>query len=99
MNISKEEKKIEAIARMKLLGIYSPTVEQFEKENLLSESRPPFGACFWVEGEQLERIHKFEKENNALVYLLFIAIQILAKWKAICLLVIISKSGTWIKKI
>jgi hypothetical protein len=68
MNISKEEKKIEAIARMKLLGIYSPTVEQFEKENLLSESRPPFGACFWVEGEQLERIHKFEKENNALVY-------------------------------
>lgn len=29
---------------------------------------PPFGACFWIKDEQLERVRKFEEENNALVY-------------------------------
>lgn len=68
MNTSIEEKKIEAIARMKLWGIYGPTVKQFKNEGLLSESIPPIGACFCVEGEQLDRIRQFEKEHDALVY-------------------------------
>ena len=33
MNIPVSEKKIEAIYRMKKLGIYDPIIEQFEKEN------------------------------------------------------------------
>lgn len=68
MEISREEKKIEAINRMKLWKIYSSTIQQFENEDKVSESVPPLGACFWIEGEQLERIHKFEQEHNALVY-------------------------------
>lgn len=68
MNISIEEKKIEAIDRMKKWGIYKPIIKSFEKENIVSESAPPVGACFWIEGEQLKRIREFEKENNALVY-------------------------------
>lgn len=68
MNISREEKKIEALARMKLWGIYHPIVQQFKQDNLLSESAPPLGACFWIEGEQLKRVQEFEEKNDALVY-------------------------------
>lgn len=68
MNISREEKKTEAIARMKLWGIYAPIRKQFEKEDLVSESAPPLGACFWLNEAQLEQVRKFEERNNALVY-------------------------------
>lgn len=68
MNVSMEDKKAEAVERMVLWGIFPETVRQFEKDGLISESIPPVGACFWVEGEQLERIRKFEEEHNALVY-------------------------------
>ena len=68
MTISRENKKIEAIARMNKWGIFPATIEQFQEENLISESLPPFGACFWIMNEQLERVRKFEEENNALVY-------------------------------
>lgn len=68
MTVSREEKKIEAIARMKMWGIFPETVKQFKNDDLISESIPPVGACFWIEGEQLERLRRFEKENNALVY-------------------------------
>ena len=62
------EKKQEAIARMKMWGIFPHTIKQFEKDNLVSESAPPLGACFWLNDEQLARVRQFEKENNALVY-------------------------------
>lgn len=68
MKISREEKKIEAIQRMKKWGIFDQTIEQFEKEDLVSISEPPFGAFFWVEGEELEAVKRFEQEHNALVY-------------------------------
>lgn len=68
MNISREEKKAEAIARMKAWGIFAPIVKQFEKEDLVSESTPPLGACFWLNEEQLARVREFEEQNNALVY-------------------------------
>lgn len=68
MNISREEKKIEAIERMKAWGIFAPIVKQFEKEDLISESAPPLGACFWLNEEQLARVREFEEKNNSLVY-------------------------------
>lgn len=68
MNISREDKKTEAVARMKALGLFSDTVAQFEKQDLVSMSEPPLGAFFWLEGEDLERVKKFEEEYNALVY-------------------------------
>ncbi len=46
MNVSIEDKKAEAVARMKLLGIYPETIDQFEREGLVSISEPPFGAFF-----------------------------------------------------
>lgn len=68
MNISVEAKKAEAVKRMKALGIFSETVKQFKKEDLVSISEPPYGACFWVEGEELEEMRAWEKEHNAVVY-------------------------------
>ena len=66
--INRVEKKVEAVARMQMLGIFPDTIRQFEKEDLVSISEPSFGAYFWAEGEELERIREFEKKNNALVY-------------------------------
>lgn len=68
MTISREEKKIEAVARMKTWGIFPQTVEQFENENLVSASEPPFGACYWLDEAQQKRVKEFEERNNALVY-------------------------------
>ena len=68
MNVSIEKKKAEAVRRMRELGIYGPTIRQFEKQGLLSRSEPPLGAYFWVEGEELELVRDFEKSHNALVY-------------------------------
>ena len=67
-NVSTEEKKIEAIKRMKEIGIYGPTIQQFDEEDKISLSEPPFGAFYWIEDEDLERVRKFENEYNALVF-------------------------------
>lgn len=68
MTISREEKKIEALARMKLWGIYPPIVKQFKEDDQISESAPPLGACYWLDEEQMARVREFEERNNALVY-------------------------------
>lgn len=69
MNISREEKKAEAIERMKLLSIFPETIKQFEHDGYISISEPPVGAFFWAEGEDLQHIHDFEENYNTLVYL------------------------------
>lgn len=68
MNVSRKDKKAEAVARMKLLGIYPETIDQFEREDLVSISEPPFGAFFWADEEDKKRIQQFEQEYNALVF-------------------------------
>ena len=68
MNVSIEVKRTEAIMRMKALGIFPMTIQQFEYGDHVSISMPPAGAFFWAEGEDLERIKRFESEHNALVY-------------------------------
>ena len=69
MNVSIEKKKAEAIRRMKKLGIFNQTIKQFEKENLISVSEPPFGGLYWAEEDVLQRIREFEQEYNGLVFL------------------------------
>ena len=67
--ISFEDKKAEAVARMKMLGIFPETIRQFDKDGLVSISEPPLGAFFWTAGEDLEHIRSFEERYNVLVYL------------------------------
>lgn len=68
MNVSREEKKTEAVARMKLWGIFPQVIQQFEESNQISESEAPIGACYWLDDEQMQRVCEFEERNNALVY-------------------------------
>lgn len=69
MKITKEEKKAEAIRRMKMLEIFPETVRQFEKQNLVSISEPPLGAFYWCDEEQRKIINQIEEEYNLLVYM------------------------------
>lgn len=64
-----QKKKTEAVLRMKLLGIYPTTVEQFEESGIVSISEPPKGALFWTTDEDMKHIRHFEAEQGALVYL------------------------------
>lgn len=52
MNIPLKEKKTEAVRRMEMLDIFPETIRQFENENLISVSEPPFGAFYWADDEQ-----------------------------------------------
>ena len=68
MNVSRIEKKKEAIKRMEVLDIYEPTIRQFEKEGLVSYSEPPLGTNYWLTDEQKKIARDFEEKHNALVY-------------------------------
>ena len=67
-NVSKENKKQEAIKRMKALGIFPETIKQFRFDDLVSCSEPPLGGNYWLSDEQKKVVEEFEAEHNALVY-------------------------------
>ena len=69
MNITKEEKKKEAIRRMEQLNIIPDAIKQFSNSNTLMISEPPFGGLYWLNEEQKKMVRKFEEEYNSLVYM------------------------------
>lgn len=69
MNISREEKKIEAINRMKMMKIIPDAIKQFKKDDRIMVSEPPIGGLYYIEPELQEFVNNFEKENDALVFL------------------------------
>lgn len=69
MNVSMEEKKLEAICRMKKLHIWSQAIKEFEKHGLVLVTEPPIGAVYAIEPELQAEVKKFEEEHNALVYI------------------------------
>lgn len=68
MEVSRANKKKEAIRRMEILDIYSETIRQFEEDGLVSYSEPPLGTNYWLTDEQMKIVRDFEEEYNALVY-------------------------------
>lgn len=68
MNASMEQKKAEAIKRMKMLKIFPPVIKQFEHDGTVNISEPPLGAHFWLDDENKKRVADFEKQYNALVF-------------------------------
>ena len=68
MNVSRVEKKKEAIKRMEVLDIYSEVIKQFEEDSTINCSEPPFGANYWLTDEQKKIVREFQEEYNALVY-------------------------------
>ena len=69
MMVSREEKKVEALNRMKKWGYWGRAKEAFRKSNKVFVNEPPFGAVYDPEPYLAEDIKKFEDENNALVYM------------------------------
>lgn len=69
MNISINEKKAEAIKRMKMMHLIPDAIKQFKDGDQIMVSEPPFGGLYWIEDELQSRIKEFEEKNNALVYL------------------------------
>lgn len=69
MNVSREIKKAEAINRMKELGLFAPCIKAFKDRNEVQLSEPTGGLYeFSSDKELTEKVKKFEKENDALVY-------------------------------
>ena len=69
MNVSKEIKKAEAINRMKDLGLFAPCIKAFKDRNDVQLSEPTGGLYEFSRDKELtEKVKKFEKENDALVY-------------------------------
>lgn len=95
MSVSIEKKKAEAVLRMRQMGVYGNTIRQFEKEGYISRSEPPLYAFYWVEGEELERIRRFEKDYNALVYMVIRSYTTLVLWILTSTSAITKRSGRW----
>lgn len=67
MEILKIEQKQEAIQRMKKLDIYSQTIREFEKENIVNKSEHG-GILYWLDENEQEFVKEFEEKYNATVY-------------------------------
>lgn len=68
MKVSIEEKRAEAIKRMKAFGFFSDTVKLFEKNSTPLSSEPPWGAFYALNDQQKAAVHEFEEEYGGLVY-------------------------------
>ena len=69
MNITKEEKKKEAVKRMQELNIIPNAIKQFINSNTLMISKSPFGTRYWLSDEQQEMVKKVEEKYESLVYM------------------------------
>lgn len=75
MKVSREDKKDEAIKRLKKMGVFDEAIRQFEEDDLVNISEPQdmfcgvIGALYWLNDEQKRIVKSFENENDALVYL------------------------------
>ena len=69
MNVTRENKKIEAINRMKALDLFEPCIKAFESRNEVQLSEMTGGLYEFSRDEELNaKIKEFEEEYDALVY-------------------------------
>lgn len=69
MKVSREIKKVEAINRMKELGLFAPCIKAFKNRDEIQLSELTGGLYeFSSDKELTAKVQEFEKENNALVY-------------------------------
>ena len=69
MKVSREEKKLEAIKRMRALKLFAPCVKAFKNDDEVQLTEP-FGGLYEFGGDDVLNgyIKDFETEYNALVY-------------------------------
>lgn len=68
MKVSIEEKRSEAIKRMKAFGFLHEATELFEADGTPLSSEPPWGAFYALNDQQKAAVHEFEEEYGGLVY-------------------------------
>ena len=69
MKISREIKKVEALKRMRMLGLYQPCIKHFDRYDEVQMSEVTGGLYeFSRDAELNAKIKEFEEEYNALVY-------------------------------
>ena len=69
MNVSRENKKVEAIKRMKALDLFKPCINAFDKRNEVQLSEVTGGLYEFNSNTELtEKVMEFENKYNALVY-------------------------------
>jgi hypothetical protein len=67
--VSKENKKVEAIKRMEMLGLFKPCIKAFTKYDELQLTEPNGGLYEFSDNAELNaKIKEFEEEYDALVY-------------------------------
>ena len=70
MNISIEEKKAEAVNRMRMLGIFPKAIQRFnKKDSEVMLSLPPWGGLYELGDEEKEMVRSFEQKYDYLVYM------------------------------
>ncbi len=65
---TRKDQKVEALIRMKRLGLHENAIREFKNTEKLNMSEPPFGALFWMDEKYQEAVKDFEKEFNCLAY-------------------------------
>ena len=69
MKVSRENKKLEAVKRMKVLGLYNPCVNAFVRYDEVQLTEMTGGLYeFHDDAELNQAVAQFEQEYNALVY-------------------------------
>lgn len=66
--MTREEKKEEAIKRMKYLEMFGPIIKDFEKNDEIMVSLPPLWACYYLNDDILKKVKEIEDKYNILVY-------------------------------
>lgn len=68
MNVSLQDKKKEAIRRMRKLGICSAIIADFQRNNNVQFFETALGIGYWANDKIKAAISEFEKKHNALVF-------------------------------
>ena len=69
MNVSRENKKAEAINRMRVLDLYNPYIKAFKDKDEIFMSEMTGGVYEFSSNSKLcDKVREFEAEHNALVY-------------------------------
>ena len=64
--MKRNEQKLEALARMKMLKLHENAIREFEEQDLINLSEG--GILYWLDEKQQKLVKNFENDHDAVVY-------------------------------